>query len=317
VGGCPMSNHAGGLVDHVRQLTVVTGRGDIVVCSETENRDLFEAALGGLGQCGIIVRALVDLVPAHPKARTFLLHYLDAASFFADMRILFDRAEFDELYTVCMPPGSSTFVYQINATKFFTPGSPPDQAHLLRGLSLAGTLAVPLDQNYYDYVTFVDRQVDLLRLLADWDRLLKPWFDVWLPDPVVEGFVTSTVAALRPDDVGPGGFVLLFLQQRSQMRRPFFRLPEPAGADRVWLFDICTSSATRFAGATWINRMLTRNRRLYDEARALGATRYPIGSQEFTQADWIAHYGDRWPHLLGNKHRFDPDGILTPGPGIF
>lgn len=81
VGGCPLSNDEGAVVDRVRELTVVTGTGDLVRCSPTANRDLFDAALGGLGQCGIIVRALLDLVPAKPMARTYLLHYLGGARF--------------------------------------------------------------------------------------------------------------------------------------------------------------------------------------------------------------------------------------------
>jgi len=63
--------------------------------------------------------------------------------------------------------------------------------------------------------------------------------------------------------------------------------------------------------------MLRRNRRLLDRAVAAGGTRYPIGTVESTPADWRAHYGDRWPHLVALKRRYDPDGILTPGHGVF
>jgi FAD/FMN-containing dehydrogenase len=63
--------------------------------------------------------------------------------------------------------------------------------------------------------------------------------------------------------------------------------------------------------------MLSRNRLLYDKARAAGGTRYPIGALEFSRADWTAHYGERWPEFERRKHQFDPDNILTPGPGIF
>lgn len=49
---------------NVKELDVVTGKGDIATCSETENPDLFFGALGGLGQFGIITRARVCLQPA-------------------------------------------------------------------------------------------------------------------------------------------------------------------------------------------------------------------------------------------------------------
>lgn len=63
--------------------------------------------------------------------------------------------------------------------------------------------------------------------------------------------------------------------------------------------------------------MLARNRRLFERARELGATRYPIGSLEFDPTDWKRHYGDLWPELVKRKRRYDPNNILTPGPGIF
>ncbi|XP_028807084.1 cytokinin dehydrogenase 7 isoform X2 [Neltuma alba] len=49
---------------NVTELEVVTGKGDTLVCSETENSELFFAALGGLGQFGIITRARVVLQQA-------------------------------------------------------------------------------------------------------------------------------------------------------------------------------------------------------------------------------------------------------------
>lgn len=49
---------------NVTELDVVTGKGEILTCSETENPDLFFGVLGGLGQFGIITRARVLLEPA-------------------------------------------------------------------------------------------------------------------------------------------------------------------------------------------------------------------------------------------------------------
>ena len=167
VGGCPLSNDEGAVVDRVRELTVVTGKGDLVRCSATHSQDLFEAALGGLGQCGIIVRALVDLVPAKPMARTFLLHYLDPKAFWQDFRTLVRRGECNDVYNVCVPPGSSVFVYEINATVFFDPAAPPDNAHLMRGLTLpaiAGRPARPAVPHLHAVRRHADRRPAAHRL---------------------------------------------------------------------------------------------------------------------------------------------------------
>lgn len=49
---------------NVTELEVVTGKGETLNCSESENSDLFFGVLGGLGQFGIITRARVLLQPA-------------------------------------------------------------------------------------------------------------------------------------------------------------------------------------------------------------------------------------------------------------
>jgi cytokinin dehydrogenase len=87
-------------IDHVRELEVVTGRGDILRCSIEHNRDLFEAMLGGLGQCGIITRATVDLVPVKSMVRVYRIHYLDGRRFFQDLRTLLNRGELDGMYNL-------------------------------------------------------------------------------------------------------------------------------------------------------------------------------------------------------------------------
>ncbi|KAF5952467.1 hypothetical protein HYC85_010411 [Camellia sinensis] len=53
-------------ISNVHQLEVVTGKGEVVNCSEKQNADLFYGVLGGLGQFGIITRARISLEPA-PK----------------------------------------------------------------------------------------------------------------------------------------------------------------------------------------------------------------------------------------------------------
>ena len=58
---------------NVTELEVVTGKGEIFVCSETENFELFFGALGGLGQFGIITRARILLQPAPDMVGILLL----------------------------------------------------------------------------------------------------------------------------------------------------------------------------------------------------------------------------------------------------
>ena len=61
----------------------------------------------------------------------------------------------------------------------------------------------------------------------------------------------------------------------------------------------------------------SKARARFEAARAIGGTLYPIGSTPMSRADWIAQYGPAFPLLEAAKDEFDPQGILTPGAGIF
>jgi cytokinin dehydrogenase len=315
VGGVSSTFAEGGQVDHVREIEVVTGEGDVKRCSIDQHRELFEAALAGLGQCGIITRATVDLVPALPFVRVFQITYTDNAAFFKDLRILLNRGELDEAYNLAVPNGSGGFNYGLNAVKYFDPASPPDNAQLLRGLTVSPSAATVLDVPYLNYVLRVDAGIDFLKQIGLWNGVLHPWFDVFLPNETVEQYVGDVTPTLTTDDVGATGFLLLFAKKRARLTRPFFRVPE--SDDWVFLFDILTANAAPGPDPAFQTRMLARNRRLFDKARRAGGTRYPIGAIEFNRVDWMLHYGEEWPELVRLKQRFDPDGILTPGPGIF
>ncbi len=314
VGGISSSNAHGAQVDHVRSLEVVTGRGRREHCSPHHNRDLFYAALAGLGQCSIITKAELDLVPAKPLVRLCTIDYTDPAAFFTDMRTLLNRGEWDDIYNFGLPNPAGGFIYQLTLGKFYGPGEEPDEADLLRDLSVPPEAAVSQDVPYLDYILRVDVVIDFFQAIGFWDGVMHPWYDVFLPDSTVEPYVTNVTSNLTLEDVGPTGFLLLFPQKRSKLTRPWLRVPDD---DWVYLFDILTAAATPGYDAAFDERMRARNRLLFDRARELGGTRYPIGTLDFDQNDWRRQYGRLWRPFERLKHRYDPRGVLTPGPGIF
>lgn len=316
VGGVPASYRRGIQIEHVKELEVVTGEGEIVQCSEHRRRDLFEAVLGGLGQCGIITRAVVTLEPARRRARQFVLEYTDNSVFFQDLRTVMERGEFNDLYNFWVPDGAGGWVYQLNAIAFYDEGAPPDDACLLRELNFDPDTRAVTDSSYVDYILRVDVAIEFFRQIGLWDDVIHPWFDVILPDDGVEAYIGDVVPNLTPEDVGPTGFLLLFPLKRSKLTRPLFRVPEGHQA-WVWLFDILTAAPLPGPNIEFETRMLNRNRQLFEKARDIGGKRYPIGTLEFSRADWIEHYGAHWRDFSRAKRRFDSSGILTPGPGIF
>ncbi|XP_020534804.1 cytokinin dehydrogenase 5 isoform X2 [Jatropha curcas] len=80
-------NH-GPQISNVHELDVVTGKGEILTCSQEQNSELFHAVLGGLGQFGIITRARIALGPAPQRVRWIRVLYSSFSSFTTDQEYL-------------------------------------------------------------------------------------------------------------------------------------------------------------------------------------------------------------------------------------
>jgi cytokinin dehydrogenase len=316
VGGASGTYRRGLQIANVQWLDVVTGKGELVRCSEQHESKLFDAVLGGIGQFGIIVAAKVDLVSAPQFIRLSNLYYVDNAQFFGDLRKLIDREEVDDIYTAFIPQDTG-FLYQLNVAIGFDAEEDPDTDFLLRDLSLAPSEATVTDLPYATYALRVDTVVDSYKQTSQWQDLTKPWFDVWLPASTIEQYTADVLPTLTPQDVGSTGFLLLLCSRRSLATRPFFAAPDPDTSDWFFLFDLLTSSEEPGPDVEFNQRMLARNRELFEKARALGGKRYVISSIEFSQADWAEHYGSNWNEFKRCKRRYDPNSILSPGLGIF
>jgi cytokinin dehydrogenase len=307
VGGIPPAFAAGAHVDHVHELEVVTGDGELRRCSPTVEPDLFDAVLAGLGGFGVITEAVVALVPAPITVRGWSLPYSDPVAFFADLRTLVRRGEVTEVYGEWWRPGESGGTAHLNAFAFAGAEGPPDGA-VLRGLSAAPEGV--REAAYLEHVCRIDAAVAELRATLDWDALAKPWVTVWLPDATVEAVVGDVLAELTPRDVGEGGFVLLYTHRRSALTGPSLRLPAPDGDDLVHLFTVMTAGPPDAAFAA---AMLRRNRRIVDRALAAGGVPYPIGAVEPATADEPGDSieAERARRLAAVRRRFDPDGVFA------
>ena len=64
--------------------------------------------------------------------------------------------------------------------------------------------------------------------------------------------------------------------------------------------------------------MLAANRRLLRQCLEVGGKVYPPFAPALTKNEWQTHYGtETWRRLEAAKKRFDPNNVLTPGPGLF
>ncbi|HEY0448751.1 FAD-binding protein [Actinophytocola sp.] len=302
IGGA--TSHFGLQVDNVLALEVVTGDGRLLRCSPTEHSELFRTVLGGLGQFAIIVRATVRLTPAETTARVYNLFYPDLASMTAAQRTALADRRFSYLEGQLIPAEGGGWQYMLEGVAYYTPPSTPDDAALLAGLGPVSSQIAEMP--YFDWLNRIYALVEQLKPL----RLPGPWINVFLPDQATDAYVGDVLANLAPADAG--GVVLLYPVPRAEITRPLVMLP-----DSPVVFLLAILRAVSPPNDADVQRLLADNRVLYDEARAVGGTHYPVGAIPLTPADWRAHYGSRYAEVALAKQHFDPNHVLTPGQGIF
>ncbi|HYY98109.1 MAG TPA: FAD-binding protein [Pyrinomonadaceae bacterium] len=296
----------GAQVDNVLELQVVTGEGELVTCSETENKGLFEAVLAGLGLCAVIVRATIRLIPVGAQARTLRVFYADAPSMLADLRFLITAERFDHIrgMSVATPGG---FAFFVEATSFYTSEGelPPNPTE---GLSFIPGSQQTEDLTYFEYTDPVVKLIDSLNE-AGLGGFPHPWLDLFVPGSKIDDFASRTIASLDPSLFLPGSLILFYPFVKSRLTRPMLRTPDE---EVFFLFDIL-----RTVPHEAVDSVLAENRRLYEENRELGGKFYTISAAPLDSHDWAEHFRPFWGRLVSEKHRRDPDNVLGPGPGVF
>ncbi|GGX57531.1 FAD-binding protein [Streptomyces fructofermentans] len=314
VGGLGGQSHQhGAQVDTVLELDVVTGAGERLRCSPTRHRDLFLATLAGLGQCAIIVGATLRLVRAPETVRHYLLPYDDLRTFLEDQRLLAREQRFSYLEGQIAADASGAFnQYVIEAVAYGPPvGDAPDDARLLRGLRHAPAGVQTADLPYFAFLDRLAPAVAALKEAGLW-AYAHPWLNLLLPGRAVLDLAGTLLDGLTPEDVGPGGVVLLYPLRREHLRTPLLRAPD----DAVPYLMAVLRTAPPEDTAT-VDRLLAANRSAYETVRATGGTQYPVGSVPFGRADWRRHFGPAWSRFAEARRTFDPRGVLVPGQGIF
>ena len=309
VGGLDAGSHRyGAQIDNVLELEIVTGEGRLEVCSSAEKPDLFNAILGGQGQCGIIVRAKLKLIPAPFFGRRYRFFYPDLNALLEDMARLLEDRRFSRFVAEIVPSPIGGWIYFIEAVLFFSPDLEPDESSLLSGLQYSSRMEQAPVTSYLD---IVDR-VPLLQALETSGRinLPHPWFDMFLPGATIGQFSSEVFKSMTREDLGEDFPVTISAHDTSLFRHPLLRSPDGPSA---YLFDLQRTAPDKVKGAS----MVEKNKELYSYAKDLGGSLYPIGAVPLSKADWQSHYGQAWEKFCVAKKKYDPAGILAPGPGIF
>ena len=320
VGGTVSVGGIGGTVqkyglqcDTVEEIEVVTGEGRLLTASPTVRPDLFNAVVAGAGQCGIIVRVKLKLVPAPAKVTVFELRYHDLATYLADAEMLLRDGRFTHQEgQIARKADDSGWDYTIEAGAYYTPPTAPDRDKLLAGLHDDRAALQVTETDYRSWAYRLDAFEQTLKAGNYWHQP-HPWLSLIVPASKVRQLAESVLAEVKGADLGVG-FCFLYPFYAAKLTRPLFAVPEPA-EPVTYLFDLLRLPVPNDPG---IGRMLAQNRRFYERAVALGAKRYLVGAiPGMGRADWRRHFGPNWAGFAAAKRRYDPDCVLTPGQGFF
>ena len=310
--------------DNVAELEVVTGTGEVVVCSRERNRDLFDLVRCGFGQFGVITRAKVMLRRCKPRVRMYHLLYDDLGVFMRDAETIMDpeqqkyhtfesRSAPTLIFTkrigegIKLAQGMQTYAYwtyPLFLTVEYDQGENPDDAEFLSGLHPYKRLeTVEYSQN--EFCNRLEPIFELWHRAGAWE-MAHPWMEVTLPWDKAQEYIELAQSNLPPQALGAGGHVLLWPAYTGTSDAPLFMHP-PGKFVMGW--GILPAVPPQF-----LDQALGQLEMASELAIAYGGKRYLSGYITFdTPERWAAHFGDKWPLVVAGKQRFDPDGILSPG----
>ncbi len=310
--------------DNAVELQVVTGTGEIVICSREQNRDLFDVVRCGLGQFGVITRAKVRLRKAKSIVRKYFLLYDDLNAVMADAKKVMDpdNPTFSSLEAWCTPclqgikkigdgmelgEGMQTFaywLYPLHLTVELDAGEEIDDHAVLAGLTPYRHVHTE-DFSHHEFANRMDPVFELWRRSGYWE-MAHPWTETTLPWETAPEFIEAVLGQLPPQALGPGGHILLWPAYTRTSEAPLFMHP---GGDYVMGWGILPGVPFKF-----LDRALAQLDMVSELSIVYGGKRYLSGYITFNTVEkWAQHFGDRWPMILEAKRKFDPDGIMAPG----
>jgi cytokinin dehydrogenase len=299
-GGFGVTTYNLGLqVDHVQELEVVTGEGQIVTCSDQSNSDLFNAMLAGLGQCGIITKVVMRLMEAPMNVLFIRMDYDDFQTASADLALLAKDGRFQHLDGRGAGRPTGGVGYYVEGGVFYDAPDTPDEAKLTAGLKFVKKTATVMTYEQYFRREEVcgacptPQQKPFVYLCVPSSRYVQYTSGI-LDSPTESAFLVPRMSAWR----------------RDVIKRPLTRMPNE---EIIYRFQL---SRTLPAG-TDTQAIIALNRTLYERARDIGGYRMTSSAVPMTQADWVRHYGPVWPMIETAKKNYDPKNVLTPGHGMF
>ncbi|KAA8537577.1 hypothetical protein F0562_027185 [Nyssa sinensis] len=338
-------NH-GPQISNVYELDVVTGKGDLMTCSEEQNSELFHAVLGGLGQFGIITRARIALEPAPQRVRWIRVLYSNFSAFTHDQEHLISLHE---------QPASQKFDYVegfvivdeglINnwRSSFFSPRNPvkisslgadggvlycleitknydestadtidQEVEALLKKLNFIPASVFTTDLPYVDFLDRVHKAELKLRSKGLWD-VPHPWLNLFVPKSKIADFDEGVFKGILGNKTS--GPILIYPMNKDKWdERTSVVTPDE---DIFYLVALLRSALDTGDETQSLDYLTNQNRLILKFCDEAGINMKQYLPHYPTQEEWMDHFGDKWSLFYRRKMEFDPRRILATGQRIF
>ncbi|GLT31557.1 hypothetical protein SLA2020_062860 [Shorea laevis] len=328
-------------ISNVYQLEIVTGKGEVVTCSENQNSDLFYSVLGGLGQFGIITRVRISLEAAPEMVKWIRVLYTDFTTFARDQEKLisaenaFDYIEgfviinrtgllnnWRSSFNPQDPVQASQFksdgrtLFCLELAKYFNPEDEEGVNQDIRNsLSELNYISSTLFLSEVPYIEFLDRvHVSEIKLRSKglWE-VPHPWLNLLIPKSRIHSFAEEVFGNILTNTIN--GPILIYPINKSKWdNRTSVVIPEE---DTFYLVAFLSSAVPSSTGTEGLDHILTQNKKILEfcEVASLGVKQYL--PHYTTEEEWRAHFGPRWEVFVQRKSTYDPLAILAPGQRIF
>ncbi|KAA3457861.1 cytokinin dehydrogenase 3 [Gossypium australe] len=330
-------------ISNVFEMDVITGKAEIVTCSPNKNSELFYAALGGLGQFGIITRARIPLEPAPKRVKWIRMLYNDFTAFTRDQELLIsingrhdshaldylegsllmDHGSPDNWRSSFFPPKhhpkitssiiNHRIIYCLEVVKHYDDQTQntvdKELEQLLKGLSYMPGFMFEKDVLYAEFLNRVLRGELNARSQGLWD-VPHPWLNLFIPKSQIEGFndgVFKGIVLERNITTGP---VLVYPMNRKKWDD---RMSAVIPDEEIFY----TVGFLHSSGFDDWEAFDDQNKEIlkFCEEAGIGVKQY---LPHFTSKDeWVHHFGSKWETFQQRKFQFDPKMILSPGQRIF
>ncbi|KAK8487715.1 hypothetical protein V6N13_009257 [Hibiscus sabdariffa] len=328
-------------INNVYQLQVVTGRGEVITCSDTKTADLFYGVLGGLGQFGIITRARISLGPAKKMVKWIRVLYSEFSTFSNDQEHLissnnsFDymegfviinrtgllnswRSSFNPKNPIQASQFSSDgkILYCLEMVKYYNPekmdGLNQDIEELLSELNYIPSTLFLSEVSYVEFLDRVRMSEIKLRSKGLWE-VPHPWLNLLIPKSRILDFAREVFGKIVKDS--SNGPILIYPFNKAKWNnRTSMVTPEE---DIIYLVAFLPSAPPLSTGTDGLEHIMTQNKRILDFCTKAG-----FGAKQYlphyrTLDEWRAHFGTHWETFAQRKSAYDPFAILAPGQRIF